>query len=149
MRWGSLEYFSWPLPLDIRLFKYSDHVIPMYIQCLRIFKCKKDSLILSTDSQFLCNIIQGLLPILSNGKTIALTRQTFFDKVISLLLNMPSRLVTTFLPRSKHFLISWLQGNWNSERFSNELKVTGQGSTRAMIWTHKIWFLSQCFLLLH
>ena len=43
------------------------------------------------------------------GKTIALTRQTFFGKVMSLLFNMLSRLVITFLPRSKHLLISWLQ----------------------------------------
>ena len=41
-------------------------------------------------------------------KTIALTRQTFVDKVMSLLFNMLSRLVITFLPRSKHLLISWL-----------------------------------------
>ena len=43
------------------------------------------------------------------GKTIALTRQTFVGKVMSLLLNMLSRLVITLLPRSKHLLISWLQ----------------------------------------
>ena len=43
------------------------------------------------------------------GKTIALTRRTFVGKVISLLLNMLSRLVIVFLPRSKHLLISWLQ----------------------------------------
>ena len=43
------------------------------------------------------------------GKTIALTRQTFVGKVTSLLLHMLSRLVITFLPRSKHLLISWLQ----------------------------------------
>ena len=43
------------------------------------------------------------------GKTIALTRWTFVDKVMSLLLNMLSRLVITFLPRSKRLLISWLQ----------------------------------------
>ena len=43
------------------------------------------------------------------GKTIALTRRTFVGKVMSLLLNMLSRWVRTFLPRSKHFLISWLQ----------------------------------------
>ena len=41
------------------------------------------------------------------GKTIALTRRTFVDKVMSLLLNRLSRLVITFLPRSKHLLISW------------------------------------------
>ena len=45
---------------------------------------------------------------MTTGKTIALTRRTF-DKAISLLLNMLSRLVITFLPRSKHLLISWLK----------------------------------------
>ena len=43
------------------------------------------------------------------GKTIALTRWTFVGKVMSLLLNMLSRLVITFLPRSRRLLISWLQ----------------------------------------
>ena len=47
-------------------------------------------------------------PYVTTGKTIALTRQTFVGKVISLLLNMLSRLVITFLPRSKCLLISWL-----------------------------------------
>ena len=46
---------------------------------------------------------------MTTGKTIALTRQTFVDKVMCLLLNMLSRLVITFLPRSKRLLISWLQ----------------------------------------
>ena len=46
---------------------------------------------------------------MTTGKTIALTRRTFVGKIISLLFNMLSRLVITFLPRSKHFLISWLQ----------------------------------------
>ena len=48
-------------------------------------------------------------PYMTTGKTIALTRQTFVGKVMSLLFNMLSRLVITFLPRSKHLLISWLQ----------------------------------------
>ena len=48
-------------------------------------------------------------PYMTMGQTIALTRRTFADKVISLLFNMLSRLVITFLQRSKHFLISWLQ----------------------------------------
>ena len=43
------------------------------------------------------------------GKTIALTRQTFVGKLMSLLFNMLSRLVITFIPRSKHLLISWLE----------------------------------------
>ena len=48
-------------------------------------------------------------PYMTTGKTIALTRRTFVVKVMSLLLNMQSRLVITFLPRSKCLLISWLQ----------------------------------------
>ena len=48
-------------------------------------------------------------PYMTTGKTIALTRQTFVGKVMPLLLNMLSRLVITFLPRSKRLLISWLQ----------------------------------------
>ena len=48
-------------------------------------------------------------PYMTTGKTIALTRRTLVGKVISLLLNMLSRLLITFLPRSKRLLISWLQ----------------------------------------
>ena len=48
-------------------------------------------------------------PYMTTGKTIALTRQTFVGKVMSLLFHMLSRLVITFLPRSKRLLISWLQ----------------------------------------
>ena len=54
-------------------------------------------------------IVQISHPYMTTGKTIALTRQTFVGKVISLLFSMLSRLVITFLPRSKHILISWLQ----------------------------------------
>ena len=48
-------------------------------------------------------------PYMTTGKTVALTRRTFVGKVMSLLFNMLSRLVITFLPRSKRLLISWLQ----------------------------------------
>ena len=54
-------------------------------------------------------IVQLSHPYMTTGKTTALTRQTFVGKVKSLLFNMLSRLVITFLPRSKHLLISWLQ----------------------------------------
>ena len=47
-------------------------------------------------------------PYMSTGKTIALTKEIFVGKVMSLLFNMLSRLVIAFLPRSKHLLISWL-----------------------------------------
>ena len=54
-------------------------------------------------------IVQLSHPYMTTGKTIAWTRWTFVGKVPSLLFNMLSRLVITFLPRSKHLLISWLQ----------------------------------------
>ena len=53
--------------------------------------------------------VQFSHPYITTGKTVALTRQTFVGKVISLLFNMLSRLVITFLPRSKGLLISWVQ----------------------------------------
>ena len=54
-------------------------------------------------------IVQLPHPYMTTGKTIALTRQTFVDKVMSLFFNMLSRLIISFLPRSKRLLISWLQ----------------------------------------
>ena len=66
----------------------------------------------SKASILLCSaffILQLSHPYMTSGKTIALTRRTFVDKVMSLLFSMLSRLVITFLPRSKCLLISWLQ----------------------------------------
>ena len=66
----------------------------------------------SKASILLCSaffIVQLSHPYMTTGKTIALTRQTFVGKVMSLLFNMLSRLVITFLLRSKHLLILWLQ----------------------------------------
>ena len=54
-------------------------------------------------------IVQLSHPYMTTGKTIALTRQTFVGKIMSLLFNMLSRLVIAFPPRSKCLLISWLQ----------------------------------------
>ena len=54
-------------------------------------------------------VVQLSHPCMITGKTIALTRWTFVSKIMSLLFNMLSRLVITFLPRSKYLLISWLQ----------------------------------------
>ena len=54
-------------------------------------------------------IVQLLHPYMATGKTIALTRWTFFRKVLSLLFSILSRLVIAFVPRSKRLLISWLQ----------------------------------------
>ena len=54
-------------------------------------------------------IVQLSHPYMTTGKTIVLIRQTFVGKVMSLLFNMLSRLVISFLPKNKHLLISWLQ----------------------------------------
>ena len=54
-------------------------------------------------------LVQLSHPYMTTGKTKALTRETYVGKVMTLLFNMLSRLVTAFLPRSKHLLISWLQ----------------------------------------
>ena len=56
-----------------------------------------------------CFIVHLSCPFMITGKTIALTRQTFVGKVMSLFFNMLSRFVIAFLPRSKHLLITWLQ----------------------------------------
>ena len=62
-------------------------------------------------------------PYMTTGKTIALTRRTFVGKIMSLLLNMLSRLVITFLPRSKCLLISWQQITINSDFGAPQNKV--------------------------
>ena len=77
-------------------------------------------------------IVQNSHPYMTTGKTIALIRWTFVGKVMSLLFNMLPRLVLTFLPRSKHLLISWLQ------------------SPSAVIMEppkNKVWHCLHCFLM--
>ena len=66
-------------------------------------------------------IVQLSQPYMTSGKTIALTKPIFIGKVLSLLFNILSRLVITFLPRSKHLLISWLQ--WPSEVILEPKKI--------------------------
>ena len=65
-------------------------------------------------------IVQLSHPYITTGKTIALIGRTFVGKVMSLLFSMLSRLVTAFLPRSRHLLISWLQSPSSHRVFSNE-----------------------------
>ena len=67
---------------------------------------KKKASILQCSAFFIVHLSHSYM---TTGKSIVLTRWTFVDKVMSLLLNMLSRLVITFLPRSKRLLISWLQ----------------------------------------
>ena len=64
-------------------------------------------------------IVQLSHPYITTGKNIALTRQTFVGKVMSLLFNMLSRLVITFLPSSKRLLISWLLRSREKPKFKN------------------------------
>ena len=61
-------------------------------------------------------IVQLSHPYMTTGKTIAWTRRTFVGKVMSLLFNTLSRLVITFLPKSKRLLISWLQWFWSPKK---------------------------------
>ena len=68
--------------------------------------CSSKASILQRSASF---TVQLSHPYMTTGKTIALTRQTLVGKIMSLLLNILSRLVITFLPRSKRLLISWLQ----------------------------------------
>ena len=68
-------------------------------------------------------IVQLSHPYVTTGKTKSLTRLTFVSKVMSLLFNMPSRLVIVFLPRSRHLLISWLQSTICSDFGDQENKV--------------------------
>ena len=102
----------------------SASILPMYIQDWFFFRIEWIDLLAvqgtlksllqhhnSKASILWCSaffIVQLSRPYMTTGKTIALTRWTFVGKVMSLLFNMLSRLVITFLPRSKHLLISWL-----------------------------------------
>ena len=81
-------------------------------------------------------IIQLSHPYRTTGKTIALTRWTFVDKVMSLLFNMLSRLVITFLPRSKHHLISWLQSS--SAVILEPRKIKSTASTVSASISHEV-----------
>ena len=89
--WSPSEWTGW-IPLQSKGFSrvFSNTTVQKH-QCSAFFTVQLSHLYMTT------------------GKTIALTRRTFVGKVMSMLLNMLSRLVITFLPRSKRLLISWLQ----------------------------------------
>ena len=74
-------------------------------------------------------------PYMTTGKTTALTRRTFVGKVMSLLFNMLSRLVITFLPRSKHLLILWLQSPWGV----NSVTLTNRSDPNVKILANSTW----------
>ena len=103
-RWGSMEtvtdfIFSEPFPVS-KLWNKS-HITPFY----KMVEEPREHLI----QPFSFFHSPTLTSIHDHWKTIALTRRTLVGKVMSLLLNMLSRLVITFLPRSNHLLILWLQ----------------------------------------
>ena len=107
----------WSLSFSISLSNEHQGLISFRMDCLDLLAvqgtCK--SLLQHYSSKasiFWCSVlftVQLSHPYMTTGKTIALTRRTFVGKVMSLFFNMLSRLVLTFLPRSKHLLISWLQ----------------------------------------
>ena len=101
-------------------------------------------------------IVQLSHPYVTTGKNIALTRWTFVEKVMSLLFNMLSKLVTTFLPRSKSLLISWLQSPFELILEPPKIKSTAVSIVSpsishevmgldAMILFYECWALSQLF----
>ena len=100
--WHSNEY-SGPISFRIDLFD----LLSVQGTLNSLLLCHSSKASILWRSAFL--IVQLSHPYLTTGKTIALTRQTFVGKVMSLLFNMLSRLVMAFLPRSKCLLISWLQ----------------------------------------
>ena len=101
-------------------------------------------------------MVQLSHPYMTTGKTIALTKQTFVSKVMSLLFNMLSRFIIAFLPRSKHLLISWLQAPcavvWEPKKIKS-VTVSGGSPSIAMKWWDRMpwslffecWVLSQLF----
>ena len=86
-------------------------------------------------------LVQLSHPYMTTGKTITLTRRTFVGKVMSLLFIMLSRLVITFLPRSKHLLISWLQSTsaviLKPPKIKSAAVSTVSPSTKW--WDQKLW----------
>ena len=113
IRWPKFWSFSFSISLS------NEHpgLISFRMDCLdllavqgtlnHLLQCRTSKTSILQCSAFF--IVQLSHPYMTIGKTIALTRQTFVDKVMSLLFNTLSRLVITFLPRSKRLLISWLQ----------------------------------------
>ena len=95
------------LPMNIQSFRMDWLDIPAVQEILKsLFQHHSSKAsILRCSASF---IVQLSHPYMTTGKTIALTKQTFVDKVMSLLSNMLCRLVITFLPKSKRLLISWL-----------------------------------------
>ena len=117
MRWPKYWSFSFnispsnehPGPVSFRMDWLDLLVVQGTLKSLLQHHSSKASILLCS-AFFIAQLSQ---PYMTTGKTIAVTRGTFVGKVMSLLFNMLSRLVTTFLPRSKRLFISWLQHQLN------------------------------------
>ena len=111
IRWAKYWSFSFSISpsneglISFRMDRLYLLVVQGTLKCL--LQCNNSKASISQHSAFF--IVQLLHPYMTTGKAIALTRWTFVGKVVSLFFNMLSRLVITFLPRSKHLLISWLK----------------------------------------
>ena len=128
---GSQKY--WSFSFSIRPFNEYSGLISFRMNCLDLLAVQgtlksllqhhsSKASILQHSAFFIVQLSHSYM---TTGKTIALTRRTFVGKVMSLLLNMLSRLVVTFLPRSKRLLISWLQSpSAVILEFKNEKSVT-------------------------
>ena len=105
VHWNIPEYYNEYSGLISFRMDSLDHAVQRTLKSLLQYHSSKASIF--RHSAFF--IVQLSHPYMTTGKTIALTRQTFIGKVMSLLFNMLSGLVITFRPRRKHLLISWLQ----------------------------------------
>ena len=99
----------WSFSFSISLFNEYSGLISFRMDLLDLLAVQGTLTSLLQHHSSKASILRHSAPYMTNGKTIALTRQTFVGKVMSLLLNILSRLVITFFPRSKHLLMSWLQ----------------------------------------
>ena len=86
---------------------------------------------------------------MTTGKTITLTRQTFVSKVMSLLFNMTNGLVITFLPKSKHLFISWLQSPsiviWESKKIkSDTVSIISPSTCHEVMGLDAMIFIFEC-----
>ena len=112
-RWPKYWSFSFSISLSNEysgLISFRMDWLPLLVvqgTLKNLLQCHSSKASIFLHSAFL--IVQLSHPYMTTGKTIAMTRWTFVGKVMSLLFNMLSRLIISFLPRSKHFLISWLQ----------------------------------------
>ena len=86
-------------------------------------------------------MVQLSHPYMATGKTIALTRQTFVSKLMSVFFNMLSRLAIAFLPRSKCLLISWLQWFWSPRKWNFTVSIVSPSICHEMMWPNPLIFL--------